>query len=181
MIRQHRGTGAIAIDGKAALRGQVAFTLPEVMIAVAILAFLAIATLSTLIHSQVLRAKDHDLGVMQDFAMHYLELVKGLPFNEVKARSPINTLFDGTSGAPLIITPASTNWFSIDTLDFQVFHPELVWFTNRSPQMRLLLTTNQVSGVDNSKHLQLGLRWIAPLNSGGTQSIRLDMVRVKDL
>jgi prepilin-type N-terminal cleavage/methylation domain-containing protein len=181
MMKTQRGTQAGTLCGRAKWRGIVAFTLPEVMIAVAILAFLAIATLSTLVQSQVLRTKDHDLGVMQDFAVHYLELVKGIPFNEVNARNPINALFNGTSGSPLIIIPASTNWFSVDTLDFQVFHPELVWFTNRSPQMRIVLTTNQVAGVDNSKHLQLGVRWIAPLNSGGTQSIRLDMVRVKDL
>jgi prepilin-type N-terminal cleavage/methylation domain-containing protein len=181
MMETRRGTRVETICGRATLRGIVAFTLPEVMIAVAVLAFLALATFSTLMQSRILRTKDHDLGVMQDFAMHYLELVKGLPFDGVKARNPINTLFDGTSGSPLIIIPASTNWFSIDTLDFQVFHPELVWFTNRSPQMRIVLTTNQVSGVDNAKHIQLGVRWVAPLNSGGTQSIRLDMVRVKDL
>ena len=181
MMKTRRGTQVGTLCGRATLRGIVAFTLPEVIIAVAVLAFLAIATFSALIQSQILRTKDHDLGVMQDFAMHYLELVKGLSFDEVKARNPINTLFDGTSGSPLIIIPASANWFSIDTLNFQVFHPELVWFTNRSPQMRIVLTTNQVSGVDNTKHIQLGVRWVAPLNSGGTQSIRLDMVRVKDL
>lgn len=176
-----RGRRTAKHNGRATLRGIVAFTLPEVMIAVAVLAFLAIATFSALIQSRILRAKDHDLGIMQDFAMHYLELVKGLPFEEVNARSPINALFDGTSGSPLIIIPASSNWFSIDTADFQVFHPELVWFTNRAPQMRVVLTTNQVSGVANTKHLELGVHWNAPLNSGGTQSIRLDMIRAKDL
>jgi prepilin-type N-terminal cleavage/methylation domain-containing protein len=181
MMKSRRGTQTGTLCGRATLRGIVAFTLPEVMIAVAVLAFLAIATFSALIQSRILRTKDHDLGVMQDFAMHYLELVKGLPFDEVKARNPINTLFDGTSGSPLIIIPGSSNWFSIDALDFQVFHPELVWFTNRAPQMRVVLTTNQVSGVANTKHIELGVRWNAPLNSGGTQSIRLDMIRARDL
>jgi hypothetical protein len=155
--------------------------LAEVLLAIMIVCFVSLAALSALNASRIQRVKDHDQGIMQDFAVHYLELVKAMPFDKIKMGTPINDLFDGTNGAPLVIIPKHTNWFPLGTADYENFHPELVWLTNRDPRMQIILTTSQVSGLDHTKHLQLGLRWLPPLHNGTTQSIRVDLIRVKDL
>ena len=69
----------------------------------------------------------------------------------------------------------------METTDYQAFHPELVWLENRNLELRVTLTTTQAGGEDHTKHIQLELRWEPPLGRGDQQTIRLDMVRVKDL
>lgn len=157
------------------------FSLPEVMMAVAILSLFVLANFSILSFSRIQTVKDHERGIMLDFASHYLELVKGLPFAEIKNGAPINALYDGASGGALIAIPVSTNWFAIDNLDFHSFHPDLVWLSPRNPQMSVFLETRAIAGAPHDKHIQLLLQWDAPMNLGKKQTLRMDMVRVKDL
>jgi len=157
------------------------FSLPEVMIAVAILSFLVLANFSILSLSRIQTVKDHERGIMLDFASHYLELVKGLPFADIKNGSPVNALYDGTSGGALVVIPISTDWFTIDDANFQAFHPDLVWLSPRNPQMSVFLETREIAGVPHDKRIQVLLQWDAPMNIGNKQTLRMDMVRVKDL
>ena len=90
------------------------FSLPEVMIAVVILSLFVLANFSILSFSRIQTVKDHERGIMLDFAAHYLELAKGLPFAEINGGAPINALYDGASGGTRITIPISTNWFAID-------------------------------------------------------------------
>jgi prepilin-type N-terminal cleavage/methylation domain-containing protein len=161
--------------------GSEGFSLPEVMIAVVILSLLVLANFCIISLSRIQSVKDHERGIMLDLGSHYLEFIKGMPFAEIKNGTPINALFDGTSGGVLVTIPTSSNWFSIDNANFQAFHPDLVWLSPRNPQMSVSLGTGTISGVPHDKHLQLLLQWDAPLNFGSKQTLRLDMVRVKDL
>jgi prepilin-type N-terminal cleavage/methylation domain-containing protein len=157
------------------------FSLPEVMMAVAILSLFVLANFSILSFSRIQTVKDHERGIMLDFASHYLELVKGLPFDEIKSGAPINALYDGASGGTLIAFPTSTNWLTIDNVNFQSFHPDLIWLSPRNPQMSVFLDTRTIAGIPHDKHIQLLLQWDAPMNLGSKQTLRMDMVRVKDL
>lgn len=157
------------------------FSLPEVMIAVAILSLLVLANFSIISLSRIQTVKDHERGIMLDLGTHYLELIKGLPFDEVKINSPINALYDGTAGGLLITIPATSNWFNINNANFQAFHPDLVWLSPRKPQMSVSLETTTIAGIPHDKRIQLQLQWDAPMNLGSKQNLRLDMVRVKDL
>jgi len=161
--------------------GEGGFSLPEVMIAVAILSLLVLANFSIISLSRIQSVKDHERGIMLDFGTHYLELIKGMPFVDVNNGSPINALFDGTSGGVLVTIPANSNWFNIDNANFQAFHPDLVWLSPRNPQMSVTLQTGAIAGVPHDKRIQLMLQWDAPMNLGSKQTLRLDMVRVKDL
>lgn len=157
------------------------FSLPEVLIAVAILSLLVLANFSIISLSRIQTVKDHERGIMLDFGTHYLELIKGLPFDDVKTSSPVNSLYDGTAGGLLITIPAASNWFSINNANFQAFHPDLVWLSPRNPQMSVSLETGTIAGIPHDKRIQLQLQWDAPMNLGSKQTLRLDMVRVKDL
>ena len=131
------------------------FSLPEVMMAVAILSLFVLANFSILSFSRIQTVKDHERGIMLDFASHYLELVKGLPFAEIKNGTPINALYDGASGGTLVTIPTSTNWFTIDNVNFHSFHPDLVWLSPRIPQMSVFLETRAIAGIPHDKHIQL--------------------------
>ncbi len=173
--------GFCLLDRSLFRRDRRAFTLPEVMIAVGILSLLVIANFTAISMNRLQNAKESERSIMVDFGMHYLELVRGMPFDETLKGSPINGLYDGKNGALLITLPTSTNWIFLNDATYQSFHPDLVWLEPRNPQMRVNMTTTQIGGADHTKHIQFELQWDAPLNIGAKQTLRLDMVKVKDL
>jgi hypothetical protein len=177
--RRERGGSADPATGGA--RGVGAFTLAEVMIAMGVVGLLVFANLSAMYLARMSNYRDLDKGIMSDFLQHYVEQVKGLGFSEVRTNSPINGLFNGLSGTPLITIPTSTNWFSLNTTNYQTFHPDLVWLTNRSPEIRVVLTITSVGGLEHTKHLLAEVRWRPPMGKGDLMARRLDMVRVRDL
>jgi len=158
-----------------------AFTLAEMMIAVGVVGLLVFVNLSAMYLARMSNYRDLDRGIMSDFLQHYVEQVKGLEFANVATNSPINGLYNGLAGAPLITIPTSTNWFSLNTTNYQTFHPDLVWLTNRSPELRVVLSTTNVSGLAHTKHLLVEVRWRPPMGNGDFMSRRLDVVRVRDL
>lgn len=158
-----------------------AFTLPEVMLAVGIVSLLVIANFTAISMNRLQNAKESERSIMVDFGIHYLELVKGLPFEETMQGMPINGLYDGKNSALLIPLPSTENWMSINDPTYQTFHPDLVWLEPRNPKMRVSLTTTQAGGADHTKHIKLELQWDAPMDIGAKQTLRLDMVKEKDL
>lgn len=158
-----------------------AFTLTEVLFSVLVVSIVFTASMSALSIHRIQHAKANQRNIALDFANHYLELVRGLTFEEIGAGAPINRLYDGEGGAPAITIPAGADWVDLDTDDYQVFHPELVWLENQNPQMRVVLTTTQVDGEDHTKHISMELRWDSPLSRGRKLEARMDLVRVKDL
>jgi len=157
------------------------FSLLEALIAMVLIATTYLATISAISFSKVELQRDKERALIWDFGVHYLELVKGLPFEEVVKGQAVNALFDGTGSAPDIRIPVNTNWVSISTSDYLQFHPELSAVSHRAPKLRVQLNTIQVSSEDHTKELFIEIQWNAPLDQGPRNSVTLNMVRVKDL
>lgn len=162
-------------------RFQRGFTVIEVVVAMTLVSVFVLAGMSSMAFSRIQTAKDKDNGVVLDFVTHYLELAKAIPFSDLKPGIALNGICDGTAGTPNIRIPASPSWISIASVDYTVFHPELVWLTPRNPEMKVTLTTTQKDGTDYSKALKVELRWDAPLQRGGKLTARMDMARYRDL
>ena len=158
-----------------------AFSLVEVVVALAIIAVLFLAGLAALYFNKIQTYKDRERGLMLDFAVHYLETVKGMAFGDLAAGAAINPLYDGTAGGANIRIPTNFTWFSVTNTNYTTFHSELSWLLPRNPEMRVNLTTPQSGGVDHTKLVRLELRWDAPLGQGGKIAARMDMARFKDL
>ncbi len=157
------------------------FTMIEVVVAMTLVGVFVMAGMSSMALSRIQTAKDKDSGVVLDFAEHYLELAKAIPFTDLKRGCALNGICDGTGGTPNIRIPAGESWFSISSVDYTVFHPELVWLTPRNPEMRVILTTTQQGGTDYTKQLKVEFRWDAPLQRGGKLTARMDLARFRDL
>lgn len=147
------------------------FTLIESMVALGTLALFFAAVLSGIMFNRVTAMKAKEEAIVMDFQIHYVEMIKALPFNEVTVGRPINPLFTN------ITIPGST--VPINTSAFEIFHPDLVWLHNRNPQMWVTLGTQ--NGLTHDKHLNVKVAWDAPLGRGGRLSTQLDLVRTKDL
>lgn len=169
------------LEARGKNRGEQGFTLAEAVISVLILTICILALCATISFSQRQRANSRDRATMGDFLTHYVETLRGVDFASLQAGTPINTLYDGSGGAPLIALPTNNSWISLDTADYRTFHPDLVSFTGRHPLLRITLTVTQQGGVDYMKHVCLELKWDPPLNKGSTQNMRGDTLFTKDL
>jgi len=157
------------------------FTLAETMIGVAALALFVGACFSGIMFNRIASMKAKEEAIAMDFLVHYVEMIKALPFSEVVNGRPINPLFDGTSGSPRISIPANNSPVAINTADFEAFHPDLLWLRNRNPQLQVTLTTRSASGAPYDKHLNVKLTWDRALGRSGRMLEQLDLVRTKDL
>jgi len=157
------------------------FTLAESMVAVFILSLVTLACFSTITFSRGVATKAKEQAIAVDFLMHYTELVRGLPYNEVATGNPINPLFDGDSGSPDIRIPASGTWLSLNTNDYETFHPDLIWLHNRQPKLRVTLGSERVNGLAHAKHLKISIAWDAPLGLGARLHQDAELIRVQDL
>lgn len=158
-----------------------AFTLPEVMFAVAILAIMFLANLSAIFFTRIQLAKDKHQAIALDFALHYMELVRSMPFADLRQNVAVNTLYSGANGGPQIMIPASSAWSSLNATNYRTFHPELTWLINQNPEISVNVTTQLVASVIKTKNVALQLRWDAALNKGSKQTVRMDLVRAADL
>jgi hypothetical protein len=163
------------------LRRERGFTLAEAVMAVMVLSIAVMGFITTISITQLQRANSRDRETMEDFLLHYVETLKGLDFASIQPGTPLNPLYDGAGGSPFITLPTNRVWVSVDTPDYQTFHPDLVWFTGRHPLLRLTLNITEQGGADYMKHVCLELKWDPPLNKGSQQTLRLDTVFAKDL
>lgn len=94
----------------------------------------------------------------------------------------INPLFDGSANSTAEIRiPSDTSWVALNTDDFEIFHPDLIWIHNRNPKMQVTLTTTMASGTAHTKTLDVRVQWDSPLQRGGPLREEMVIVRVKDL
>ena len=159
------------------LRG---FTIVEVALGMAGLVLIVVACMATITFSRVAAFKAKEQAIALDFLVHYLETVRGLPFDAVRPGAAINPLFNGESGAPNIRIPTQSTPVSVETADFRTFHPELAWLTGRDAELTVLYSETP-SGSPRFKHLEVRLQWDPPLNRGQRSSAWLDLVCVRDL
>jgi len=151
------------------------------MIGMGVLALFVGVCFSSIVFNRTASLKAKEEAIAMDFLMHYCEMVKGLPFSNVAPGQPINPIFNGTAGSPNIIIPNDSSWVSVNTPDFQTFHPDLLWLQTLNPQMQVTLTTQSVGGGPHDTHLNVKLAWDSPLGHGRRMMAQLDLVRTKDL
>ena len=161
-------------------KATTAFTLVEAMISSGIMFILVAACLSAIVFDQVSIRKAKEEAIAMDFLTHYVENIKALPFTSVVAGSPVNSLFNGANGAPLITIPPNNSWVPLNTTAFQTFDPDLLWLKNRNPAMLVTLTPHNVSGVLHDIEVNVKIDWDAPLAKGGRLEVQVDFLMTKD-
>lgn len=142
------------------------FTLVEVMLASAILATLVFSVMALLQVHLVMMRKTLEHSIMLDFAQHYMEIVQGQDFEAIThvGNRPINLIYNGSGGMPDIRFPANSDFFSINTDDYILFHPELAMLSQRDPRMSVTITDNTRPGEPNVsvKLVRVQLDWLLP-------------------
>jgi len=166
---------------KGVRQGVFGFTLVEAMFAVVASAVFVGACLTSIVFNRVASMKAKEQAIAMDFLIHYVETVKALPFAELQPGAPINSLYDGSDGSPRITIPADRSWISLETDDFETFHPDLAWFKGRNPQMQVALNTTSSGGSAHTRHLKVRIAWDSPLERGGRTESHLDLVKYRDL
>jgi prepilin-type N-terminal cleavage/methylation domain-containing protein len=156
------------------------FTLVEVMIAVGALVLLTVTCFSGIAFNRMSSLKAKEEGVATDFLIHYGEMIKGMRFSDVAAGMPINPLFDGTSGKPNIPIPANASWVSINTADYETFHPDLIWLHNLNPKLQVTIAALS-SSMPLDRCLKIKVAWDPPLGKGTRITNQLCVVRTRDL
>ena len=86
-------------------RGDSAFLLIEAAVALGLLGIFIAACLSAIVTNQVCDRKAKEEAIAMDFLTKYVENIKALPFASVAPGLPINSIYNGAGGAPLIAIP----------------------------------------------------------------------------
>jgi hypothetical protein len=160
-------------------KGIAAITLVEAMIALGVMVLFTAACLSTIVVSQVSVRKAKEEAIAIDFLTKYSENLKALPFTSLVAGQPINWEFSGeVSTAPVIHIPTNGTWVALNTIPYQTFYNDLLWFNNRNPQMLVTMTPGAVPGHDIEVNIKLD--WDPPISKGGRQEVQVDFLRTKD-
>jgi hypothetical protein len=89
-------------------RGVSAFSLVEATVALGLVGIFVTACLSAIVTNQVCDRKAKEEAIAMDFLTKFVENIKALPFTSVAPGLPINSIYNGTGGAPLIAIPART-------------------------------------------------------------------------
>ena len=147
------------------------------MIASGILGFFLAACLTAIVVDQVCTRKAKEEAIAMDFLTKYAENIKALPFDFVAPGLPINSLYNGTVGAPLITIPTDSSWVSLNNTNYQLFYPDLIWLSNRNPKMRVVFTQNSIARAVHDIEINVKLDWDAPLTQGGQLEVQVDFLR----
>jgi hypothetical protein len=162
-----------------------AFTLVEAMIASGVMVLFVAGCLTSIIVSQVSTRKSKEEAIAMDFLTKYAETIKALPFTSLVAGQHINSSYDGLTHNgvlfPLINLPASGALVSVNTANYQLFYPDLLWFSNRNPQMVVTMTQNIVGGKLHDIEVNIKIDWDPPLAKGARQEVEVDFLRTKDV
>jgi hypothetical protein len=162
-------------------RGVAAFSVIEATVAVGLLGILVAACLAAIVTNQVCDRKAKEEAIAMDFLTKYVENIKALPFASVAPGLPINSIYNGAGGAPLIAIPANSSWVSLNTTAFQTFHPDLLWLSNLNPMMQVALAQNTVEGTLHDIEINVKIDWDAPLAKGGRMEVQVDLLRTVDV
>jgi hypothetical protein len=153
----------------------------EAVVSLGLMGFFVAASMSAIVTNQVCSRTAKEQAIGMDFLTKYVENIKALPFASVAPGLPINTIYNGAGGAPLITIPANNSWFSITNTAFQTFYPDLLWFNNRNPKMQVTLTQNSVAGTLHDIEINAKVDWDAPLAKGGRLEVQVDFLRTVDV
>ncbi|HEX4121960.1 MAG TPA: prepilin-type N-terminal cleavage/methylation domain-containing protein [Verrucomicrobiae bacterium] len=162
-------------------RGVAAFTLIEAVVAVAVLGLFVAACVAAVVVDEVCVNKAKEEAIAMNFLTKYVENVKALPFSYVAPGLPINSIYNGTGGAPLINIPTNSYAVSLNTTAFQIFYPDLLWMSNLNPTLQVILTSNTVAGTLHDIEINAKVNWNAPLNKGGRVQVEVDFLRAVDV
>jgi len=162
-------------------RGAAAFTLVEATIALGLLGIFFTAGLSAIVTNQVCNQKAKEEAIAMDFLTKYVENIKALPFTSVGPGLPINSIYNGTDGVPLIVIPSNNIPVSLNSTAFQTFYPDLLWLTNLNPTMQVSLTQSNVAGTLHDIEINAQVNWNAPLAKGGQLQIQVNFLRTVDV
>jgi type II secretory pathway pseudopilin PulG len=162
-------------------RNIFAFSLVEVTIALGLLGIFTGACLLSIVTNQVCDAKAKEEAIAMNFLTKYVENIKGLPFQFVAAGLPINSIYDGAEGAPLIVIPTNNLPVSLNTTGFQTFYPDLLWLTNLNPMMQITMTPNSSNGILHDIEINAKVMWNSPLGKGGALQVQVDFLRTADV
>jgi len=157
------------------------FTLMEAVISVGLLGIFVAAAMAAIITDQVCSRKAKEQAIGMDFLTKYVENIKALPFTSVAAGLPINSIYNGAGGAPLIAIPATNSWVSLTNTAFQTFYPDLLWLNNRNPMLLVTLTQNSVAGTLHDIEVNAKIDWDSPLAKGGRLEVQVDFLRTVDV
>ncbi len=160
-----------------AKRNAAAFSLIEALIASGVAVLMVGACMTAIFIDQVCIRKAKEQALAMNFLTKYAENIKALPFTSVAPNLPINVLYNGVGGAPLIAIPPDTNWVSLNTTNYQMFFPDLLWITNRNPQLRVAVTQNNVSGTLHDIEINARVDWNSPLGRGARLEVQVDFTR----
>jgi len=161
--------------------GTSAFSLVEAMVALGLLGIFMIVCLSAIVTNQVCDRKAKEEAIAMNFLTKYVENIKALPFTSVAAGLPINSIYNGAGGAPLIAIPTNSSPVALNTAAFQTFYPDLLWVSNLSPTMRVSLTQNSVAGTLHDIEVNVKVDWSADLDRGGQLEVEVDFLRTVDV
>jgi len=153
----------------------------EALVAVGILGICCAACLAAIVTNQVCDRKAKQQAIAMDFLTKYVENIKALPFTSVAPGLPINSIYNGAGGGPLIAIPANNAWVSLNTTAFLTFYPDLLWLSNLNPMMMVTLTQTSVSGTLHDIEINVRVDWNAPLAKGGELEVEVDLLRTVDV
>jgi hypothetical protein len=173
--------GGQARAGSRSTRGVAAFSLVEATIALGLVGIFFAAGLSAIVTNQVCDRKAKEYAIAMDFLTKYVENIKALPFASIAPGLPINYIYNGTGGAPLIAIPANSSPVSLNTTAFQTFYPDLLWLTNLNPTMQVTLTRTSIAGALHDMEINVKVNWNAPLAKGGQLQVQVDFLRTVDV
>lgn len=157
----------------------------ESIIAMGIVSLLLLAAFAAVALNRLQAAKSNDLDTMIDFGHHYMEVIRALPYERISSNYPLNTIYDGSvsvlapDGTTKVISvciPSSDAWNSLNTTSMQVFHPDLVFLSGRSPEYRVKIDKQTTKDGDRAKQITLSMRWDPPLGRGAKQTLNMTIV-----
>lgn len=153
----------------------------EAVVSVSLMGIFVAASTSAIVTNQICSRKAKEQAIAMDFLTKYVETIKALPFTSVAAGYPINAIYNGQNGAPLIAIPANNSWVSLSTPDFQTFYPDLLWLNNRNPTMQVTFTQNSVAGSLHDIEIDCKVDWDSPLLKGARLEVQVDCLRTVDV
>jgi hypothetical protein len=158
-----------------------AFSLVEAMVALGLLGIFMVVCLSAIITNQVCDRKAKEQAIAMNFLTKYVENIKALPFTSVAPGLPINSIYNGAGGAPLIVIPTNSSPVALNTAAFLTFYPDLLWVSNLSPTMQVSLTQNSLAGTLHDIEVNIKVDWDADLGKGGQLEVQVDFLRTVDV
>lgn len=156
---------------------QTGFTVLHVLVVLTLASFLFAAGISTMFSQRIRASAENDLIVARNFMIHYLELIKDQPVDDIEPGAAIFTQTTGTNIVATIHIPTSGIPIHLDSSDFQKFHPDLVWLEDQNPTMSVRLKTLDDAGKPRAKHVTMEVSWDSPLGKGNRQSLIMDILR----